>query len=56
MAIRIHANLPKSGIPSDARKALMTAKGRANTVCSIFISAKIILIFLKKSSSISLTS
>jgi hypothetical protein len=53
IAIRIHTNLPKSGIPSAAIKALITAKGRANTVCSILISVKIILIFLKKLSSIS---
>jgi len=43
-------------MPSAAINALITAKGRANTVCSIFMSVKMILIFLKKTSSISLTS
>jgi len=33
MAIRIHAKVPNSGTPSAARKALITANGRANTVC-----------------------
>ncbi len=42
MATRIHNNFSVAGKPSAAKNALMIANGRANTVCWIFISDKMI--------------